>query len=306
VVRYPAKIHLREVSPRDGLQAEPAILATEDKVRLIDMLSEAGFPQINAVSFVSPKAVPQMADAAEVAARIIRQPGVLYDASVPNQRGLQRAIDAGFAAVLIFVSASDAGSRSNVGRSTDDALTEAEAVIAAARAAGLQITGLVAKAFGSAYEGVTPLETVLAMLQRLAAAGATSLALGDTSGEATPRQVERWVATILDRFPQLPLALHFHDTRGLALANTLAAMDAGATHFDAAVGGIGGSPFTRNSAGNLATEDLLHMCEEAGVATGVELDRVLEVYRFLEAKLGHPLPGRVGRFGRSKTAAAAM
>jgi hydroxymethylglutaryl-CoA lyase len=275
-------------------------MSTSDKVALIDLLSGAGFAQINATSFVSPRAVPQMADAADVASRIRRNPAVVYDASVPNMKGAQRALESRMDALVVFVSASDAGSRSNVGRSTDDALAEAEQVIAMARAAGKRAVGTVSKAFGSAYEGVTPVDEVLRIAQRLVEAGATDLALGDTSGEAGPKQVATLVGLLLGRFPDTRLALHFHDTRGLALANILAAMDAGATHFDSAVGGIGGSPFTRNSSGNVSTEDLIHMCEDLGVETGVDLDLVLEGYEFLEKKLGHPLPGRLGRVGRSK------
>lgn len=299
-MRYPSRISIREVAPRDGLQSEPVNFSTEDKVKLIDLVSTAGFPQINAVSFVSPRAVPQMADAVEVATRIRRQPGIIYDATVPNAVGARRAIQTKMDSIVIFVSASEAGSRSSVRRSTEEALTEAEKAIREARAGGLRAVGLVSKAFGSAYEGSISVERVIRIAQRLVDAGATELALGDTTGEATPRQVNRMIGTMLDKFPEFELALHFHDTRGLALANVLSAMDAGATRFDSAIGGIGGSPLTPNSAGNVSTEDLIHMCEEAGVETGVDLDVVLEAYRFLEDRLGHPLPGRLGRFGRSK------
>ena len=299
-MRYPARIYLREVAPRDGLQSEPTHLSTDEKIALIDLLSGAGFAQINATSFVSPRAVPQMADAADVMSRIRRNPSVIYDASVPNVKGAERALASQMDSLVVFVSASDAGSRSNVGRSTDDALAEAEQVIAMARAAGKRAVGTISKAFGSAYEGVTPVAQVLRIAQRFVEAGATDLSLGDTSGEAGPKQVAAMVGQLLERFPDTPLALHFHDTRGLALANILAAMDAGATHFDSAVGGIGGSPFTRNSSGNVSTEDLIHMCEDLGVETGVDLDLVLEGYKFLEEKLGHPLPGKLGKVGRSK------
>ena len=304
-MHYPRRIYLREVSPRDGLQSEETLLPIEDRVALIDQLSRAGFAQINAVSFVNPKRVPQMAHAEEVVASIVRRPGIVYDASVPNVVGARRAIESGMDAIVVFVSASDIGSRNNVGRSQVEALAEAEQVIAAARGAGLEAVCLVSKAFGSADDGEIPVAHVLSMLDCLAAAGATSLSLGDTSGDATPRQVSGMVCRIRERFPDLPLCLHFHDTRGLALANVLAAMDAGATHFDCAVGGIGGSPFSRNAGGNLSTEDLVHMCEDAGVDTGVDLDAVLEAYRFLEAKLGHSLPGRIGRVGRARLAVPA-
>lgn len=303
-MRCPASVHIREVAPRDGLQGEEIMVSTADKVRLVDMISAAGFPQVNATSFVSPKAVPQMADAAEVMAGIKRHPDVVYDVSVPNMVGARRAVEARADAVVVFVAASDAGSRSNVRRSTEESMTEAEEVIRFVREVGLQAIGTVSTAFGSAYEGIIPAERVTALADRFVRAGVTGLALGDTSGEGTPRQVASLVGRLLDRFPAVDLSLHFHDTRGLALANVLAAMDAGATHFDSSIGGIGGSPFTKNSAGNVSTEDLVHMCEEMGVKTGVDLDAVLHVYHYLEELLGHPLPGRLGRVGRSKTAVA--
>lgn len=299
-MQFPERVHIREVSPRDGLQNESTNLSTEDKIRLVDMLSAAGFPQINATSFVSPKAVPQMADAALVMAGIQRRNGVVYDASVPNLVGVRRAIDASADAISVFVAASDGGSRSNVRRSTEDSMTEAEQVIGLARLAGVAAIGTIATAFGSPYEGTIPVDRVVGLARRFADAGATGVALGDTTGEGTPRQVADMVTLLLAEVPGVQLSLHLHDTRGLALANALAAMDAGVTRFDAAVGGIGGSPFTRNSTGNVCTEDLVHMCEEAGVRTGIDLDLILAANRFLEERLGHPLPGKLGRVGRSK------
>lgn len=301
-MRYPSRIHLREVSPRDGLQAEATHLSTAQKVAFIDLLSSAGFPQINAVSFVSPKAMPHMADAAEIMAGISRRPGVIYDATVPNLAGVRRALDADMAVVSVFISASLADHRPE--RTQDDNLTSAAQAVFEARENGLGVIAVVAKAFGCPVEGEVPFDRVLRLARGLIAAGATEICLGDTSGEAGPAQVGRMVGDMLDAFPDTPLSLHFHDTRGLGLANVLAAMDAGATRFDSAVGGIGGSPQTRNSTGNISTEDLLALCEDAGVDTGVDLEIVLEAYRFLEATLAHPLPGRLGKFGRSKRALA--
>jgi hydroxymethylglutaryl-CoA lyase len=300
-MRYPSKVRIREVSPRDGLQAEPVTLSAQAKVELIDRLSAAGLPQVNATSFVRPDAVPQLADAADVMARIKRAPGVVYDATVPNVVGARRAIQAGADAVSVFVAASEGGSKSNVKRGTEEAMREAERVVELARAAGLDVIGTVSTAFGSAYEGTVPPERVLDLARRFVAAGVTSLAIGDTSGEGTPRQVAAMVRTLAGEFGDFPVALHLHDTRGFALANVLAALDEGATSFDAAVGGIGGSPYTRNSAGNVATEELVHMCHEAGIETGVDLDALLDTYQFLEQVLGHPLAGRLGRVGPSKT-----
>lgn len=301
-MRYPQRIHLREVSPRDGLQSEPTHLSTADKIALIDLLSDAGIPQINAVSFVSPKAMPHMADAAEIIGGIRRRPGTIYDATVPNAVGVRRAAESGMPVISVFVSASLSDYRAD--KTQDAGMDEAAAAVAEARAAGLGVIGVVAKAFGCAHEGVIPFERVQRLSRRFADAGATEICLGDTSGEATPAQVGRMVDAMLDALPDSPLGLHFHDTRGLGLANVLAAMDAGATRFDAAVGGIGGSPGTKNSTGNISTEDLLHLCEDAGIETGVDLDKVLEAYRFLEEKLGHPLPGKLGRYGRSKRVSA--
>ncbi|MBU1376902.1 MAG: hydroxymethylglutaryl-CoA lyase [Alphaproteobacteria bacterium] len=301
-MHYPSRIHLREVSPRDGLQAETTHLSTADKVAFVDLLSNAGFPQINAVSFVSPKAMPHMADAAQIMAGITRRPGTIYDATVPNLSGVRRALDADMPVVSVFISASLADYRPD--RTQDDNLASAAEAVAEARANGLGVIAVVAKAFGCSVEGEIPFDRVLRLMGRLHEAGANEVCLGDTSGEAGPAQVGRLVGDTLSAFPDSPLSLHFHDTRGLGLANVLAAMDAGATRFDSAVGGIGGSPQTRNSTGNISTEDLLHLCEDAGVETGVDLDIVLEAYRFLEEKLGHPLPGRLGKFGRSKRALA--
>jgi hydroxymethylglutaryl-CoA lyase len=301
---YPTDIKVREVSPRDGLQAEQALLSTADKVSLINALSAARFPQINAVSFVSPKAVPQMADAAEVMERIDRRPGTIYDATIPNTTGLRRAIDAGMDAIVVFVTPSEAGSRSNLNRSSEETIQDAEAVLTGARSTGLIAIGTVSSAFGSSYGEIITVEQVLSIAGRLVAAGATAIALGDTSGEATPAQVSRLVGMVIAEHPDIELSLHLHDTRGLALANVVAAMDAGATSFDSAVGGIGGSPFTKNSAGNLATEDLLSMCDRMSIRTGIDLAAVLDIYDFLAQKLGHALPGKTGKLDRCPAGSA--
>ena len=304
-MHYPSKVHIREVSPRDGLQAESVTLSAQHKIELVNRLSAAGLPQVNATSFVKPQAVPQLADAAEVMAGIWRRPGVVYDATVPNAVGARRAIEAGADAVSVFVAASEGGSKSNVRRGTEEAMQEAERVVDLARTAGLDVIGTVSTAFGSAYEGTVPSARVLELARRFISAGATSLAIGDTSGEGTPRQVAEMVTMLGDEFGDVRIALHLHDTRGFALANVLAAIDAGATCFDAAVGGLGGSPFTKNSAGNVPTEELVHMCHEAGIETGVDLGALLEIYQFLEGALGHPLAGRLGRVGPTKTVTAA-
>jgi len=294
-MRLPPAIHIREVSPRDGLQAEPAIVSTECKVRLVDRLTAAGFRHINVTSFVSPQAIRQMADAADVLARITRAPGVVYDVSVPNVRGAERAIEHRADAVSIFVSASDEASRRNVRRSRDEALAEAERAIATAKSAGLDVIGTLANAFGSPYGDDIPLDLVLRLSERLVAAGVNTLALGDTSGEGTPRHVHEWVSAVSENFPEVQLALHLHDTRGAALVNVLAAMDAGASRFDSAVGGLGGSPFTKDAAGNLCTEDLIAMCERSGIETGVQWKDCVAVSHLAARLVGRELPGRSAR-----------
>ncbi|MBU6423908.1 MAG: hydroxymethylglutaryl-CoA lyase, partial [Chloroflexi bacterium] len=207
--------------------------------------------------------------------------------------------------ISVFVSASETANRNNVGRSVAESMNGAAAAIAEARRAGLFAIGTVATAFGSPYgEEIAP-DAVVGLAERFVAAGATGVALGDTSGDATPRRVEELTARLIATFPGVGISLHFHDTRGCGLANVLAAMDAGATTFDSAVGGIGGSPFTANSLGNVSTEDLLHLCEGARIGTGVDLAAILDVYRFLEKKLDHPLPGKLGRVPRTVEAATA-
>jgi len=294
-MHFPEKIKIREVSPRDGLQGERKQLTTAAKVELVNLLSLAGFSQINVTSFVSPARVPNMADAAEVMARIDRKPGVVYDATVPNLKGAQRAIDAGADAIVTFVAASEMANRGNVGRTTAEALRLAEEVIDTARAAGLAAIGTISSAFGSPYGEIIGQADVTRLARRLADAGATGLALGDTSGEGDPRRVYELVASLLAGLGHIELSLHLHDTRGLALANATAAMQAGAMSFDGAVGGIGGSPFTDNSAGNLATEDFVEMCRRMGIETGVDQAVVLEANRLLSAELGRPLDSKVGR-----------
>lgn len=298
-MKYPSRITIREVSPRDGLQGEPEFVPTPVKVRLIAELVRAGFSRINATSFASPKAIPQMADADEVAAQLPASDSVLYDATVPNARGAARAIAAGFRAITVFVSASDAGSRANVGKGTIEAMAEASRSIDVAREVGATVVGTVSKAFGSPYGEEITSDAVLGIIAGYLESGVSSVALGDTSGEANPDQVHRLVAEISAEHPDLELAMHFHDTRGLALANTLAAMDAGVTHFDSAVGGIGGSPFTRNAAGNLATEDLLFMCHSMGIETGIDLGAVLDAYEIIHDQLGRELPAKLSRLDRA-------
>ena len=301
----PNRIVIREVSPRDGLQGEPQEIGTEAKIDLVNRLVDAGFIRINVTSFVSPKAVPRMADAAEVVAGVLRRPGVELDASVPNVKGLDRALEADVDTIVVFVAASDEANLRNVRRTTEEAMVETEAVIRLARSAGKNAVGTVSMVFGSPYGDRVTADAVSILVGRYVAAGATGISLGDTTGEGDPRAVHDLVTRLKAEHPEVELALHLHDTRGLALANVLSAMQAGIWHFDGAIGGIGGSPFTKDSGGNLATEDLVHMCAAMGIDTGVNLDVLPAINEFLETRLGHPLPGKHGQFMRHARASTA-
>lgn len=298
-MRLPRAITIREVAPRDGLQGESVHLSAGQKVDLINRISEAGFKRINAASFVSPKAVPQMADSGLVMESISREPGIAYDASVPNLKGAQLAVNAGADTVVTFVATSEIGSQRNQRCSVDEALEQAEEVIRYVRSVGKKTVGTIAMAFGSPYGEEVGDGDVMRLARRLVAAGASGISLGDTTGQGTPLQVARLSKLLLQEFEEVEISLHLHDTYGLGLANVLAAMDAGIVNFDAAIGGIGGSPFTLNASGNISTEDLVNMCHAMGIETGIDLEAVLDIYSSLENMLGHDLPGRLGKFHRA-------
>lgn len=303
-MKYPERVHLREVCPRDGLQNEPTHLTTQQKIELIDMVVDAGFARVNATSFVSPKAIPQMADAGEIMSGIRRVRGVEFDASVPNTKGAGNALAADVDILVTFVATSEIASQRNQRCSVDAAMAQAEEVVRMGRAAGKNVVGTVAMAFGSPYGDDVTDTDVLRLVKRFVDAGATGIALGDTIGSADPRSIARLSGAVLEEIDDLDFALHLHDPYGHALANVVAAMDAGVTHFDCAIGGIGGSPFTANASGNLATEDLVHLCHSMGVETGVDLDAVLDISAHLEQILEHPLPGRLGAFTRRTSTSA--
>jgi hydroxymethylglutaryl-CoA lyase len=258
------------------------------------MLADAGFTVINATSFVSAQAVPQMADAEQVMGAIRRSPKVTYDASVPNRKGAERAVAAGVDELVVFVAANDADNLKNVHRTTQESMREAQEIIEFAGARGVPVIGTVSHAFSS---GETTPAKVLALARLFVDAGAAGIALGDTIGEAVPSQVTELAVACREQFPNTRLSLHLHDTRGLAMANVIAGMDAGVIHFDSAIGGIGGSPFASVIAGNVSTEDLVYMCEKMGIETGINLGLVLDAYRFLEDLLG-PLPSKHSHIGR--------
>ena len=294
----PSRVTIREVGARDGLQAE-APLPVEARARLIDALSATGVPKIEAVSFVSPRAVPAMAGAAEVWALVHRAPDVAYSALVPNRRGAEAALGAGgFASLQAFTAASDGYSRHNVGKTVEESLADVAEVMACADGGGVPVEVSVSAAFGDPYEGDVAPARVSALVSRLLDMGAEGVSLGDTTGMATPTRVWDVIAHLRERFGErLRLNLHFHDTRGTAMANVLAAMQAGVTEFDASVGGLGGSPFAPGANGNVATEDLVHMLDDMGIETGVDLEAVLAASALIAELVGHPVASRVSRAG---------
>ena len=281
-----------EVGPRDGLQHEAAAISTADKVRFVDALSAAGHRAIEVSSFVSPRWVPQMADAAEVVAAITRRPGVRYTALVPNLPGLERAIAAHVSEVAVFAAASETFSRRNINQTIDASLQRYTEVIGRALAAGLRVRGYVSCAFGCPFEGPVTPAAVLRVTRVLLDAGVYEVAVSDTIGIGHPGQVRKLLAFLGTEIPFGRLALHFHDTRGTALANVLAGLDAGITTFDAAAGGLGGCPFAPGASGNLATEELLYMLDGLGVETGVSLAGVRAASETLAVRLDHPLRSR--------------
>jgi hydroxymethylglutaryl-CoA lyase len=295
-MEWPAQVEIREVGPRDGLQNEDPV-PTTDKVALLDALPATGVRRIEAVSFVHPKAIPQMADADEVLAAVTRDPAVRYSALVPNLRGAHRALAAGFREIEVVVSASDTHNRRNVNRSTAESLDDIAELIGLIHAAGARAEVIVATSFGCPYEGDVPPARVASIVERVVAAGADRLAFGDTTGMATPRRVEEVVGAVREVAPDHPVLLHFHDTRGTGLANILTALRLGVTEFDASVGGLGGCPYAPGATGNVATEEVVHMLHDMGIDTGIDLDRLIEVAALAQRIVGRELPSGVLRAG---------
>jgi hydroxymethylglutaryl-CoA lyase len=291
-MRVPPKVTIVEVGPRDGLQNERASIATTDKIAFVNRLSDAGHSVIEVSAFVSPKWVPQMADASEVFAGIARRPGARYTALVPNVHGLERAIAAGANEVAIFAAASETFSKKNINQTIDESLVNYAVVCERAKSAGLKVRGYLSTCFVCPFEGPVDPQRVAAISARLLEIGVYEVAISDTIGAAHPGQVARVLDAVTKQIPLPNVALHFHDTRGTALANVLAGLDYGVTTFDSSAGGLGGCPFAPGAAGNLATEDLLFMLNGLGIDTGVSIDKVADASRFIETKLDHKLPSR--------------
>jgi len=288
----PHRVTIVEVGPRDGLQNERASVSTADKVGFVNRLSAAHLPVIEVTAFVSPKWVPQMADAAEVFAGITRAPGTRYTALVPNLAGLGRALAAGVTEVAVFAASTDTFSRKNINQSVDESLETYADVCRRALAAGLRVRGYLSTAFGCPYEGAVAPERVADVAARLIGLGVFEVSVSDTIGVAHPGQVPRVLEAVLARVPIGQIALHFHDTRGTALANVVTALPFGVATFDASAGGLGGCPYAPGAAGNLATDDLIYMLNGMGIETGVSLSALSEASAFIASRLDHPLPSR--------------
>lgn len=292
------EVRIYEVGPRDGLQAEATPVPLEAKLRYIDLLGAAGLRMIEATSLVRPDAIPQLADADALLARLPRRPGVRYPVLVPNERGLARAVGAGVDAICLFTAASESYAQHNIRMGIAESLAAFAPVAAEARRRGWWIRGYVSAAFGCPYEGEVDAGATVRVAEALLALGVDELAISDTVGVAAPVDVERVMAALTGAgIPVDALAFHFHDTRGTGLTNVLAAMARGARTFDAAAGGTGGSPFAPGAAGNLATEDLVYLLDRQGVRTDVSLDRVLAASRFISETLGKEPASKVGRAG---------
>jgi len=291
--------YIHEVVARDGLQIEPQFVPTEKKVELIDALSATGLAKIEVTSFVSPKAVPNLRDAETVMAGIRRNPEVKYVALIANLKGAERAIAARADEVNLVVSVSETHNRANVRRSTDASFEEFGEIMRELDGSGIAVTGALSTAFGCPFEGEQAPGRVMQFVQRYVELGADSVTLADTTGMAHPKQVLDLCTGVRERWPELELALHFHNTRGMGLANVLSGLAAGVQHYEACLGGLGGCPFAPGATGNICTEDLVHMLECMGYTTGVDLDRLLAVSKRLGAIVSHDLPGQVVKAGKA-------
>lgn len=296
-MNLPVQVHLREVAPRDGFQSLDTFVRTPDKLEIIDLVRAAGIEEIEAASFVSPRVMPQMRDAAEVMAAVPRN-GAVYAALVPNLTGAKQALAAGADQLVVVVSASEAHNQRNVRRSVDESLAELGSILALAAKSGVPVIGAVAVSLGCPYQGEVPVKDVLRIAEAYIENGAAALMLSDTAGMASPTRVAHLVTRTRERFADIRLILHLHNNRGAAMANLLAALDAGVTEFDTALGGIGGCPFVPRAAGNLATEDVVFMLEDMGVRTGIDLAALIRAARRLEEILGFILPGQVMKSGQ--------
>jgi hydroxymethylglutaryl-CoA lyase len=295
----PSNVRIREVGPRDGFQNEPETIPTAEKIRLVDLLSATGLERLEVTSFVRPEVIPQLSDAEEVLAGVLRRDGVAFSVLIPNERGLERALALRdrFDEINVFVSASETHNRKNVNRSIEESLSGLERTLESAREAGLRCEGVISVSFGCPYEGEVPPDRVFGIAERLAAAGCAEIGFGDTTGMANPRQVGEFFAAARARLGGVELTAHFHNTRGQGLANVLAALERGIDSFEASFGELGGCPVPPGATGNIATEDVVSMLDEMGVETGVDLPALVEASRAAQETLARPLGSHVLRAG---------
>lgn len=287
------------MGPRDGIQSEKAHISTENKIRLIEALAAAGLKYIEAVSFVSPKAVPQMADARDVWERVKsnRSHDVFYSALVPNAKGAEIAAEVGVDGLQVFLAASDGYNLKNVGKTVDESFVDVEAVVRIAERASIPVEGTISSSFGDAYEGDVAPRRVVEVSRRMVELGISGISYGDTTGMATPRGVREVIEAVRSEIPSVDMNMHFHDTRGTGLANVLTALDLGIDYFDTSIGGMGGSPFASGSTGNVATEDVVHMLSDMKIDTGIDMDKLLEAGRVAQSFIEGELPSKVLKAG---------
>jgi hydroxymethylglutaryl-CoA lyase len=293
----PARVEVTEVGPRDGLQAEAEFVPTETKINLINDLIAAGMPRIEFSSFVSPRAVPQLVDVVDVFDKLDRSTSTILAALVPNAKGAVRAAECGVDEIIVFLSASESHNLKNVNRSVDESLSGFEHVAKIADHAGIPVNGAIATAFGCPFEGDVPVAQLEYIARHYRDFGFSGLTLGDTTGMATPPIVQRAVRHLRQAVPELPIGLHFHNTRGIGLVNVVAGLDDGIDRFDASFGGIGGCPFAPKATGNICTEDLVYLLHEMGIETGIDLERLSGVACDVETVIGRDLPGQVMKAG---------
>jgi hydroxymethylglutaryl-CoA lyase len=288
--KWPTSVTIKEVGPRDGLQNEKTVVSTADKIAWINQLSRTGLKYIEITSFVNPKWIPPLADALDVSLGIERVEGVTYAALVPNLRGLEGFLKADLDEVNLFMSASETHNRKNINKSIEETFPVFQEVVSEARKAGKTVRGYLSTVFGCPYEGKIEVKQVVYVAQKLIDIGIQELSLGDTIGVANPAQVYEVLEELLKFVPAEKIAMHFHNTRGTALANVLASLEMGITTFDGALGGLGGCPYAPGASGNLATDDLLYMLHGMGISTGVDLDKMIAAAKFIEERIGRPLP----------------
>ncbi|WP_163558992.1 hydroxymethylglutaryl-CoA lyase [Halomonas sp. NO4] len=293
----PDRVHVTEVGPRDGLQNEPVVLATADKVALVRALVAAGVREFELTSFVSPRAVPALADAAELVAAVRDIPGIHFSALVPNPRGAERALEAGVDSVVLFVSASESHNAKNVNATVEASLAGFDRIARHLEGSGIALRGAIATSFGCPFEGEVPVESVGRIARHFADLGARYVSLGDTTGMATPPLVTERIRHLRETVPEITPTLHFHNTRGIGLANVLQGLSLGVDRYESAIGGLGGCPFAPGASGNIASEDLIYLLDELGIATGIALEDMIAASRLASRLMGRELPAQVSKAG---------